>query len=309
MNSEQILRRVTARTGQNVPSQMLYDELNNAIQELWLETDPPGSLFEVFVQTGNTSFVLSLPPYVFQVKGIRQAFGTKVTYYTPRPYYNDGSVGQRYLEWRELGRSPLFRSLSGAGPLTFRAQAPNSEAFRVIVQGPDAVSNHQQCLLDFGTADVLRRTPKAFTDVIEVAKTKVTDSDINIYDVQDQLVGILLAREQRADCIVIRITDPAVAATSWPNTIHQILYKTRPPFVRENELISFDDNLGRTIADKVSAEILGRSKEAADQGRARNYEKRANRGVEGMVVNEGEGKQQPIKVTTSPYYHLYHGIL
>lgn len=309
MNSDEILQRVTARTGQNVPSPMLYAELNNAIRELWLESDPPGSLQEVFVQTGNTAFVLCLPPYVYQVKGIRQAFGMKVTYYTPRPYYDDGQIAQRYLEWRELGRSPLFRSLSGAGPLTFRAQATNSEAFRVIVQGPDAVSNHQQCMLDFGTSDVLKRTPKAFTDVIEIAKTKITDSDINIYDVQDQLVGILLAREQRADCLVIRVTDPAVAATSWPNTIHQILYKCRPPFVREDEVISFDDTVGRTITDKVSAEILGRSKEAADQGRARAYEKRATRGAESMVVHEGEGKQQPLKLTTSPYYHLYHGIL
>ncbi len=309
MNSDEILQRVTARTGQNTPSAMLYAELNNAIRELWLETDPPGSLYEIFVQTSNTAFVLSLPPYVYQVKGIRQAFGAKVTYYTPKPYYNDGKPSQDYLEWRELGHAPLFRSLSGAGPLTFRAQAPNSEAFRIVVQGPDAVSNHQQCMLDFGTSDVLKRTPKAFTDVIEIAKTKITDSDINIYDVQDQLVGILLAREQRADCLVIRVVDPAVSATTWPNNIHQILYKGRPPFVRENETISFNDNLGRTITDKVSAEILSRSKEAADQGRARNYEKRANRGAESMVVNEGEGKQQPLKLTTSPYYHLYHGTL
>lgn len=309
MTSTEILARITARTGQNTPSEMLYAELNIAIRDLWDQTDPAGSIQEVFVRSGNTEYVLTLPPYVFQVKGVRHSFGLKPTLYTPRPYYDDLPTTQGYLTWRELGHSAVFQSLSGIGQLRLRTTGPNGAAFRVIVQGPDAQSNHQRIAIDFGASDIEKVTPKAFADIIEIGKTALTDVNIDVYDVNDKLVSTILAREQRADCIVIRITDAAIAATAWPNTVYQILYKTRPPVVQVDELVSFHDSVGRTLTDLVSSEILGRSKDAADQGRSRAYEKRAARRVNEQTIMEADGKQIPLKLTTSPHYHLYPGTL
>lgn len=307
MTLNEIYTRITRRTGEATRT-VLADELNLAIGDIWRETDPPGCLQEVFVST-VTFPVVTLPPYVYQLKGIRYARGQNVTLYTPRAYYNDDQGNQSFLEIRELGHAPLIRSLSGAGRVTARLNQPNGETFRVSVAGPDASANHATAVMDFGTTDVLKESTKALSDVIAFTKNKKTETDVMLYDVANTLVGILLADQLSADCLVLRVVDPRVTDTSYTNTVFQVLYKKHPPVFTDALPLAVEDSLGLTLIDRVSAELLARSKDAADQGRARAYDIRATKRMDTTTKREGEAKNQPIKLSTSPYYHLYSGNL
>lgn len=307
MTLNEIYSRITRRCGEATRT-VLADELNLAIGDIWRETDPPGCLQEVFVST-STYPVVTLPPYVYQLKGIRYSRGQSCTLYSPRAYYNDEQGNQVFLEFRELGHSPLIRTLSGAGRLTARLNQPNGEAFRVSVAGPDASANHATAVMDFGTTDVLKESTKALSDVIAFTKNKKTSTDVMLYDVGNTLVGILLADQLSADCLVLRVVDPRVVDTSYTNTVFQVLYKKHPPVFTDELPLAVEDSLGLTLIDRVSAELLGRSKDAGDLGRARAYEQRASRRMDDTTKRDGEGKNMPIKLSVSPHYHLYSGNL
>lgn len=307
MNLSEIYRLITSRTGEN-REEVLVKELNLAAGYVWNSTDAPGCLYTIFVRTDANS-VITLPPYVWRVIGVRHATQQHITLNTPRAYYADSHQQQTSLVWQEVGRSALIRPLTGAGRLKVRFSAYNSVAIRVNISGPDTLANHTMSSMDFGTTDIQKETTKAFTDVMNITKSVITDTDAEIFDVNDTLVGLLLANQLRSDSLVIRVRDQSVVPVMTNNTTFTILYKCRPPYFREAVEDSVEDQLGLTLANYVAAELLARSKDPGDQGRARVYERRAKETISSMVTNEGEAKNEPLRIATSGHYHLYPGTL
>lgn len=307
MTLNEIIRYIKDRTGESTPEKLIY-ELNLAVSELWEITDPPGSLQEVYVRAMQ-EFVISLPPYVYQVKGIRYAKGQPVTLYSPRQYFQESAGPQHFLEWREIGRSPLIRTLTGAGRLTAKLSKPNGSPFTVTIKGPDSAANATYNDIDFGATDTKVQGTKAFTAVTDIDKSAVTSSDVSIYDVNDTLVGIILADQDRADNIVVRMFDPAISNIQNIVGAYQILYKTRPPKFVDGQPHSVDDRVGRMLQNMVSADLLRKSKDQSDQGRARAYDQRATRIKDTLVKGENEGKMIPVDLMNNPFVHTYHGRL
>ncbi len=307
MNLSEMRRYIQARTGESNEATLIA-ELNLCALEHWTETDPAGSVKEIYVRAGQGN-VATMPPYVWHIKAIVSGSGLAVTLLTPRPAYSTETSFKDSLTWNKLGSSPLYRSLTGAGRITARAAIPNVTPFTVTLSGPDAVANHTVDTLSFGAADLVQTGRKSFSDVVNASKSGVTAADINLFDVNDTLVGTILANQTRADCQVLRVIDPHFTYSAIAPAIYRVLYKEPPISFQVGVEMSVDDTLGLALANKVSAELLSRSSEASDQGRARAYENRASRLVANQQIQRNENTEQPVTLRRNAFTNTYNGRL
>jgi hypothetical protein len=307
MNLSEIRRYIQARTGESSEATIIA-ELNLCALEHWTETDPAGSVKEVYVRAGQNNLA-TLPPYVWAIKAIASGNGLAVSLCTPRPAYNTETAFKDPYTWSKVGSSPLYRSLAGAGRITARCAVPNAVPFTVSLAGPDSVANHTVDTLSLGANDLHQQGRKSFSDIVNASKSGVTVADVNLFDVEDNLVGTILANQTRADCQVIRVIDPHFTATTTNPAVYRVLYKEPPLSFQVGVETSVDDTLGLALANKVCSELLGRSSEAADQGRARAYEARAGRIVANQQVQRNENTTQPVQLRANPISNLYSGRL
>lgn len=307
MNLSEMRRYIQVRTGEE-SEETLVQELNLVAMEYWQETDPPGSVKEIYVQAG-TSNIITLPPYVGHVKAIVRSTGKSVTLLSPRVRYTTETAYTDSLTWTKVGSSPLFHSLSGAGRVTAKVSAPNTRPFTVTLAGPDSRANHTVSTISFGANDLSGISLKSFSDIVNASKSANTETDVDLFDVTDTLVGTILSNQTRANCIALRVADPHLVITSSLPNIYQVLYKEHPIRFQVGVDISVPDELGLALSNLVSAELLSRSSKAGDQGRARAYENRAAKITANSVAQQGENTMQPINVRANPFVNTYSGRL
>lgn len=306
MKTEEIFNFVKDRVGDESRTYVLR-EINRAVIETWNSTDMPGSLFDMIVMPVDERIII-LPWYVAQIKGVKRYGGAEVTLYTPRGVFQDNTWRQDLLTWVELGKTPLLKPLTNLGRLTARFQKVPAAPVSVSIVGPGDFGSRNLFELDFGAGDNNLQTSEVLRDVSSITKSRVTDSDLQLYDVTGQLVAIVPAERTDVQNIMVRVTDNCTQMINTPCNRFAVLYKIHPPvFTDENGNESIDDNFGLIIQNLVAAELLSK-----DEKQVRRMAYHGNKGMaqlNGAQKRENEGKSMKVKVTREPHTHEFYGYL
>lgn len=299
-----IIDFVKRRTGEQTHAAILY-EINQTYSKMWLMADSTESLEEIDVLPQGERIV-TLPPYVYQVKGVKRGNLEKVNLYTPRPYYNNGSYLQSLYDARMIGRSPLFQSLPKLSQLTFEPKKPLTEKVTIHVQGGGEFGVRETEDLVLGAGEISVTSTAGYNTVNTLSKSAATPCDIEVYDMNENLVGILLNQQTDTWCLRVQITDKNIQVPTASYNWYSILYKSYPPtFVSDNDAVP--DDVGHALQRATVAEILKKATDAGEQQRGISFAQDAAAVLSITAQNDGEGKLKPLDIAPSPFYSRHNG--
>ncbi len=301
-----IISYVRDRTGDGSDSVILAD-ISNTWKQLWLTLDAENALFEIDVMLPE-SRVVTMPWYVYQVKGVKRLSGTTTKLYTPRQYYNEYDYRQSDIEWRPMHRSPLMRSLAADGQLTLKTKRANDKSFTVTVRGPGNFGVTEWEDIVFQASEQNKTTQSVFCDVATLSKSVLTLSDVEIYDVKGTLVSVIPSSETETWCQVIRVIDKSQQIVLGPSNYYTILYKAHPPsFTKATDVLP--DDWGIVLQQAAVAERLGTKKDEMDMKRQNRFESKAVAMANQIVAKDNEAEITYIKLAPSATAPRYHGNL
>lgn len=301
-----IVKYVRDRTGDGTDATILED-ISNTWKQLWLTLDAENALFELDILLPE-SRVITMPWFVYQIKGVKRINGQPQRLYTPRQYYNDYDYRQSEIEWRPLHRSPLMRSLAADGQLTFKTKRPNDKAFTVTVRGPGNFGVTEWEDIVFQAAEQNKTSQSVFCDVTTLSKSALTLSDVEVCDVKGTTVAIIPASETETWCQVVRVTDKAYQIVLGPSNYYTILYKAHPPaYTKATDVIP--DDWGIVLQQAAVAERLGTKKDEMDMKRQNRFESKAVAMANQIIAKDNEAEITYIKLAPSATAPRYHGSL
>lgn len=306
MRIQDIINFVADRTGERDRTQLLR-EVNNELKRLWCSQDIEGALAELDVLP-NEQRIVSLPWYVFELKGIKRIVGEAQRLNTPRAAYHDFTYSQSTMEIRVLARSPLFVSLANPGPLTLKLRKPAGESFTVTVRGPDAYGVDNIEDVPFSPTEREHTTTGSYVDLTAISKSLPTTADVEVRDITGAVVSIIPASQTEVWCIRAQIFDRNTIATTFPCNGYTILFKKWPLFIRsENDVIQ--DPLGVVLQQAVTAARLGLRTDDAAMKQTDKFENKAKELIDSTARQSREGYMLPLDLKSSSWTSLYPGVL
>ncbi len=301
---QEIISYVRDRSGEQ-DSATILREIRNELRRLWYSQDIEGSLFELdFSPDANK--IVTLPWYVFQVKGARRSSGTQQRLLTPRAYYQDFNYRQGIHQFRILGRKALYQTLENPGVLTFKTRAANDAEFKITVRGPDdfGVSSFEE--VTFAPGDREKTTTGSYVDVQTLGKSAVTAVDVEVYDVDNQRISVIPASQTEVQCIVLQVIDKCSTAIATPCNVFTILYKTQPPPITSvNDQVA--DDVGIVLQAKVAGARLGIRQNAESAKLAAEYKKEGAELLVSATVQNDTAKDRKLDTRPSPWTTSYYG--
>lgn len=278
-----------------------FNELKAVWGDLWYNTDLRESVCEMELEATNERQI-TLPWFVLDVKGIRDYGSVPLKLASPRPYYNLESGPQSDYEWRLLHRTPLMRPLAAIGRLTFKARRAPTRPIALNVRGPGdyGVTEVEQLTIPAGQRSV--ESVAVYSDLTSLSKTATTDSDIEVFDIQDNQVAILPADQTDVWCQLCQLVDSRVARTGMVSTrYYTVLFKKVLP-----ALTAFTDSVpteyGIILQQMLVSSILGGSKDENDRKVADRADQKAAGNISGIASTATQ--QHSVKLATgrSPFY-------
>lgn len=283
-----IISFIAARTGLK-DREAILREINYAWNEIWNSDDLPNSLFEVTVVPSDSADKrISLPYFVHRIRAVKESGSRlRVTVNTPRPYYQDGSYDLSPYTWRELGSSPLSRTIENASLLKFSITTPETARFTVTVIGPDdnAVETRDQVI--FSPGDLEKWTTKRFTDATSIVKDALLSSNVSITGANDEDFGIIPNLAYEARNTVIQVTDKCACVCTSCNCFDILFKKPAPVLYYDEQAVPFPEVLMTKTLEWIELPKDGQEKKAliyAEKSKALLNSYNANeRGVEKKI--------------------------
>jgi len=303
---QEIIDYLRPRSG-DADDATLIASINNTWKQLWHTLDTESALFEMDVKT-DANRIIALPPYVYQVKGVKRFSGDAINIFTPRAYYQEFNYRQHSLEWRELRKAPLFRSLNPSCQLRLSLKKANGAAFTVTCKGPGMYGVNELEEITFSAADTEHTTQAVYSDLVSLAKSAATDVDVNVYDANSNLVGVLSAERTDTWCIHMRVVDKNITPIANTNFYYTLLYKSYAPVFRSAADVLPDD-WGIVLQQAAAAERLSENKDEDDIKRANRHEGKVDKFIKATDAHHKEGKEIRAHLSPNPFVSTYSGYL
>ena len=259
MSVEYILDRFGKKIGM-LPSDtsqraLLLDYLNEAAQELYEQSDMPGSLEEAefYVQGDKT---VAMPADVYTVRSIREKAGGNAMWDTEplTARYRENNWDTNHSKFRVKGYSPLKKSLptsiteaaNSTDKLVVKAfgitttsddfevviKTPYSEAFLVSVTGISAVTS----AVSSATATLAPSNAVVVTDIISFARTlepTATSGLVQLIDYADNdiVYAEIPSNRMESRYLIVDVSEFPFSSSAAEDDSHtlQILYKKALP--------------------------------------------------------------------------------
>lgn len=240
MSLANIIKRVAGPLGLN-PNDLrdralLIERINFAAEELWESTDLVYSLWENTFSLDLSQQIITLPHYVSQIRGVRNAeTQQKVDLNDMRPRYFHGAGWQSTCSWRVLKQGALMRDIENAAPFTVSIPAVDSERFSVTINGRTATSNKVRETIVLETNETSKLFTFQFTDVINFSKSIDTLYDVTLKDADNNILAVIPSNKRESSYKLIQISD-LDQSTNESTGCYQILYKLDlESFVEDND--------------------------------------------------------------------------
>lgn len=302
-----ILLFVRDRAGESDQTYVIR-QINNVIRRTWLQTDLPGSLFDMVVEP-TAERIMILPWYVNQIKGVRRAAATEVTLYQPQAFYVANGTVQYSGQWSELGTTPLIADYNNLGRLRVRLKRPATSVFSVTISGAGDFGAEQTETLNFAIGDIEQTTTTVFNTVASFGKSAAQETDAYMYDIAGTHIATLPSRLTDVRNKRVRVLDQcAIYADLGTCYRFGVLFKRTPPtFTSPNETL--EDALGLIIQDLVTADILAKSDGDSAARRMQFHGKSGMKLINDNIKANTEGKLIPLDLTRDPFTHEFYGHL
>lgn len=305
----EITAYVADRTGEKDGngSVAIKRDVNNALKHLWYTQDIEGTLLEIDVLPDQQRIV-TLPWYVFQIKGVKRIVGEAQRLVTPRSAYMDFHYSQSPFEWRVIGRSPLFKSFANPGPITLKLRKPADEAFTVTVRGSDDFGVDSTEDIPFSSGEHEHTTTGSYVSLSALSKSGPTVTDVEVRDITRDVISIIPSGQTEIWCMQCQIFDRNVIAQTYPCNGFTVLFKPWPPYL-SNPNDAIIDPVGIILQRSVVAERLGMRTDDAAMKQTDKFEGKANTLITQTARKDTEGYMQPIALKSSPWTSIYVGNL
>ena len=301
----EILSYVADRTGEKDGPGLtaIKRDVNNVLREIWMTEDIEGTLLEIDVLPDQQR-IITLPWYVFQIKGVKRIVGEAQRLVTPRSAYMDFHYTQAPYEWRILGRGPLFKSFANPGPVTLKLRKPATEAFTVTVRAADDFGVDSTEEVPFSPGEREHTTTGSYVNIQALAKSGPTSTDVEVRDITNDIVSIIPSGQTEVWCMQIQIFDRNTIAQTYPCNGFTVLFKPWPPYLR-NDTDTIIDTFGVVLQKAVTASRLGMRTDEAAMKRSDKFEGNANTLIRQTARKETEGYTIPIGLKASPFTSLW----
>lgn len=320
MSVEYILDRFGKKIGM-LPSDtsqraLLLDYLNEAAQELYEQSDMPGSLEEAefYVQGDKT---VAMPADVYAVRSIREKAGSNAMWdaepLTAR--YRENNWDTNYGKFRVKGYSPLKVSLptaiTGAANSTNRLivrtygitttdddyevviKTPYSEAFLVSVAGPAVASATSSTNVTLAPSNAV-----VITDIISFARTFKPTATVGVVQLIDYVDNSIVYAEipsnsMESRYLIVDVSEFPFSSSAAEDDSHtlQILYKKALPRL-QNDTDEFPapgyDNILVSKCMELFLEEQGKIEEAI------LHDKKASRSLARRQADLERGQEQKV---------------
>ena len=320
MSVEYILDRFGKKVGM-LPSDtsqraLLLDYLNEAAQELYEQSDMPGSLEEAefYVQGDKT---VAMPTDVYAIRSIREKAGSNAMWdaepLTSR--YRENNWDTNHAKFRVKGYSPLKVSLptsitgaaNGTNRLIVRTygitttdddyevviKTPYSEAFLVSVAGPAVASATSSTNVTLAPSNAV-----VITDIISFARTLKPTATVGVVQLIDYVDNSIVYAEipsnsMESRYLIVDVSEFPFSSSAEQDDSHtlQILYKKTLPRL-QNDTDEFPapgyDNIIVSKCMELFLEEQGKIEEAI------LHDKKASRSLARRQADLERGQEQKI---------------
>lgn len=289
---------VKERTGVTDTTRLLL-ELNAAYKQLWYTADPPDAVKEVTIESTGDAHII-LPWYVYQVIGVRRGeAGPNIQLHSPKSFYAQQTKWKSEYSWELLHRTPLLKSITAAGRLTFKPRKVLTAALDLYVCGAGEYGVRENEIVTLGAGQKSASTQGIYSDLLSLSRS-AGQVDIEVFQADGALVAILPNDRTDVLCQIARVK-PLTGSTSQTCDCYDVLFKEHPPtFASLHETIP--DEFGGVLQALTAAEILRTADEQIRQNRAGTLDKQSARLATAVSMSGNAPKQQPINLAPSPYY-------
>jgi hypothetical protein len=303
MPLKDILSRIASTSGLklNVAAQRAYliDEIvNNAAKELYDTQDMRNCEREQIFDVGVNQQIIALPWYVEQILGIREYDNRIPNQIVDKfPRYKKGDwTGYGYYKFREIQlNAALCRETLVEGPFRIRFRQPVSRAVTITVTGSTPDSTRISETLTYNIGDQEKTTTNTWlcNGVESIRKSAPTDTDLSVYDIEDNVVAEIANSETQSLYMLIQILERA--QTYEPSRLVEVLFRLRfTPFKNDNDSFPGGDDYDQAIYWKCLEHIYAKRGDEASAGLAIQAYNKCNDLINKIDAHHDDGKTRTL---------------
>lgn len=296
------------KTSSNEDRNARISRINKAAEEVHekydLEEGKDEKVFLFNPDTDANAPQIALPPYVFQVRGMR--------FHDSRNYISLDSMRNRYnfhfyaendlwyLRFREKRRSPLSRTLTNRSVLKLSVPIAEDTEFKVTVIGQTENSYRVNETLTFSPGDLEKETEGNFIAVESISKNIITKYNVIVKDVEDNTVGMILNSEYQSTYKIYQIGDSDQFQLPETASAVEVWFKYKLQPLKNDE----DCFLGSSRYDKAIfwKFMEHRSKKPED---ALAFREKCAEAIATIEVNDKSGEREEIDFKPQPFFEIY----
>lgn len=281
--------------------------INKAAEELHDASDFEEAMDEAifnFNPTTEGAQTITLPPYIFKVRGARYADGRcPISIDDIRNRYNFQWYCENetwYLKPRYKGQSPLARDINNQSTVTLTVPIEEPSEFTVVITGTTDRANRVSETITFTTTDLEKESVGNYTKIESIVKSRITQSDVTILDAEENELGRILNSEYQSQYTLYQIMDEE-SGTTLPSNFSgtEILYKKKfQPFKNPQDTFFGTSRYDKAIFWKFMEHRVKDVKEA------KAFQVKCQQVLSQMYENDSAGKRKKINFRPSPFYQM-----
>jgi hypothetical protein len=299
-----IIAELAAGQGINVldpfERNLLVSRVNAAAQEIHENTDIQEALQEGVFDVNVDSQQISVPSYVYQIRGMRYYDGfSKINANDIKNRYNSGFGNEVYaFDWRLKRVSPVQREIANESILIVSIPLVEQETFEVTITGATENSTRTSETLVFSPGDLTKTTVLNFKEPLDsITKDIVTKYDVCVNDIEGNLLAVIPNIDKKVLYRIFQIWETNQTGAS--SSAVELLYKIRFNPAKEDQ-----DSFWGT--DKYDRAIIWKYLEhnTSDLTLAASFQFKHSQVMNAIQSTEQTGVREKINFKPSPFLDL-----
>jgi hypothetical protein len=300
-----ILQRLAADCGYNIKDinerDSVVSKINKAALEIYQMTDLPGSLDEQIFNLAVDATEVVLPAHVAEARYGRYVntqeniqFEHQLNRYNFPGIYNKACA----FKFQRKSTSCLTKTIANQSILKFYMPLPMAEDIVISIQGPTdrATQCREKVILVSGETEAV--SLENFKSPLKsLRKSHITESDIIVYDVEDNEIGIIPNNQRYSRHTIWQIQDDTDGLLQIADSSVEVIYKKAFVPLEEDEDQFLDcDDFDMAVIFKVKEHI------AQNDIAMTLMNKKCNQAVNIAISDKDPGTNiKRISIKPSPY--------
>lgn len=302
MGVKYLLERTGNKMGLN-PEQLSEREvllgfINEAAEELYAQSDMPGSVMEqVFKVNGDQT--ISCPSYVGEIRAARE-YDSQIAWHINqmRPRYNQFSWKDAFRNLRLKNRQALMATVVNQSVGVFTVSVIETPPIVVTISGPTASATMTSEEVTISELSV--QTVNQYLDYVSVTKDRINDCDVTLSDVDGTVLTIIPNNQLEASYQIVDVSlCPWLSVGTNPLEHYlELLYKKALPILFNDSDEFPAQNYDNIIVNKV---LQLWAEEQEKEKTALMYDAKATRSLARKTENINRATEDEVALVANPH--------